>query len=62
MTRFKGQFCWHGQSFTLYRYAKTIAHAKSVMIRSIANEVHVEPYYVNLYFVGKDNYNIKEVS
>jgi len=56
---FEGEFNWYGQTFRLWRYAKTENHAFLLLTRKLAKTVGRRLSFVHLYFNGTtDNYKI----
>lgn len=49
---FKGIFNFHGEVYTLYRYASSKAQAFSCFTNAIAYRRHLTPYSVRNYFLA----------
>lgn len=61
--RFKGDFNYNGQVFTIYKYAKSGHHAYFLMTRDIAKRVGLRHANIKYYFNGiMDNYRIQQLN
>lgn len=60
---YKGVFNWYGEIHTFYRHAYSLAQAKVLMLRKLAELVDRSVESVLPYFNGKkDNFGLKEVT
>lgn len=61
--KYKGSFCWHGESHVLYTEAKSEAQAFQYFCRQLGRKLEYLPGAVACYFrADGTRYNIEEVN
>ena len=62
MTKYKGNFCWHGEDHVLYTSAATKREAFQQLCYRLARKLEYSQRHVALYFLDAPNkYRIEEI-